>query len=392
MNQQLTSQRVHSLDLLKGIILLLMALDHTRDYFHASAFLFDPLNPEQTTWATYLTRWITHFCAPAFSFLAGVSAFFVARKKSGSELSMFLFKRGLWLVFIQQTIIQFAWYFSPKMNWIELDVIASLGISMMVLALLVHTSRAFILGLSLLMIFGHNMLDFLDTNESVWWAILHKWTVTPMNDYFTFAVYYPLIPWIGVMALGYWMGHHFYAKTYAPLLRKKNLNYLGLGAILLFFILRGFNLYGNPTAWEARDNISHSLMALFDVNKYPPSLSYLLITLGPALLFMANSEKLKGKLVDFIMVFGRVPFFYYILHLYAIHLGAMIAAEITWNGWETMILDEWVTDSAALDGYGFSLGVVYLIWILIIAIIYPLCKAFDRYKQSHKEKTWLSYL
>lgn len=392
MENKLSANRVQSLDLLKGIILLLMALDHTRDFFHSSAFLFNPLDPQQSNWPLYLTRWITHFCAPAFSLLASVSAFFVGGKKSATELSVFLFKRGLWLVFIQQTLIQFAWYFSPHFNWIELDVIASLGVSMIVLGLLVHTPRSFILAFSLLLIFGHNLLDSLDTSESVWWGILHKWTVVPINSYFTFGVYYPLIPWVGVMALGYWLGGQFYTKSFDPQKRKKALTYLGVGAIGLFIVLRGFNLYGNPTEWIASDYLSQSLMAMLDVSKYPPSLAYLLATLGPAFLFMAYSEQAKGKVVELIMMFGRVPFLYYIVHLFIIHGLAMLATEFTWTGWEVMVLSEWVTDTAALDGYGFSLGVVYLIWAMVVALMYPICKAFDRYKQAHKEKSWLSYL
>ena len=388
---KLGSQRVQSLDVLKGIILLLMALDHTRDYFHESAFIFLPLDPDQTNWPTYLTRWVTHFCAPTFSLLAGISAFFVSRRKSNRELSLFLFKRGLWLIIIEQTLLQFAWNFNPKMNWVDLGVISSLGISMISLGILVHARQGFILAFSLALILGHNLLDFLDSSEGIWWAILHKQSIHQINDYYNFSIGYPLIPWIGVMSLGYWMGSYFYHSNYEPNRRKKTLRLLGLASIGLFLLLRVLNIYGNPTGWISYDELSKTMMSFFDVNKYPPSLDYLLITLGPALLFMAYSEKAKGRLIEFIKLIGRVPFFYYILHLYLIHLLALLAAEITWDGWQTMIIEAWVTDSPELKGFGFSLGTTYLIWGLIIALLYPLCKAFDRYKQSHKEKQWLSY-
>jgi uncharacterized membrane protein len=389
--QNKLTQRVQSLDLAKGIILILMALDHTRDYFHAEAFLFNPLDSHITNWPIYTTRWITNFCAPAFSFLAGVSVFFVSRRRSPFELSKFLFKRGVWLIFIQVTIINFAWNFDSTFRSIELDVIASLGISMIILSFLVHTPKYFILAFSCLLIFGHNFFDSFHFNGNIWWSILHESASFPINNYNTFAVWYPLIPWVGVMSLGFWMGK-FYDKTYDPNRRKKWFIWLGFSAIALFVILRGFNIYGNPTPWVDFDSISKNLMSILNTHKYPPSLSFLLITLGPTFLFLAYSENIKGKIVRFFMTFGRVPFFFYIIHLYVIHLLAMIASEATWTGWEAMLLTEWVTDVDALKGYGFSLEVVYLVWALIIIILYPLCKKFDRYKMNHKEKEWLSYL
>lgn len=383
--------RIESLDLLKGIVLVLMALDHTRDYFHSAAFIFNPLDPQQTTWPVFLTRWITHFCAPAFSLLAGISAFFVGRRKTPHELSKFLVKRGLWLFFIQLTVIQFAWYFDPHFRWIELDVIGSLGVSMIVLAFLVHTPQKFILAFSCLTIFGHNLLDNVHFNGSVWWAVLHEEASYPLGGGYTFIIYYPLIPWIGVMSLGYWMGK-FYDKAYDPGKRKRLFITLGISAMVMFIILRGFNLYGNPDPWVDYNSHSMNLMSILDTNKYPPSLSFLLITLGPFFLFMAYSENAKGKVVSILMAFGRAPFFFYIIHLYVIHALAMLATELTWTGWETMILAEWVTDVEALRGYGFSLPAVYLIWGVVIILLYPVCKKFSNYKMNHKEKQWLSYL
>ncbi len=383
-------QRVHSLDFLKGLVLVLMALDHTRDFFHADVFVFGPLDPQSTTWPIYITRWITNFCAPAFSFLAGVSVFFVSNKKSPKELSAFLFKRGIWLIFIQLTLINFAWYFDMGMRYIELDVIASLGVSMIALAALVHLPKKFILVFSIVMIAGHNLLDRVNL-DTFWWAILHEQGSFPITNHFSFDVYYPLIPWIGVMSLGFSIGH-FYHKSYDSNLRKKRFIWIGASAIILFLLLRVFNLYGNPTAWTDFGSFSKNLMSILNVNKYPPSLSYLLITLGPTFLLMAFSENIKGRVVDFFMVFGRVPFFFYIAHLYVIHLFAMLAAELTWTGWQTMVLDVWVVDEPALKGYGFSLIGVYFIWMLVIATLYPISRKFDRYKQNNKDKTWLSYL
>jgi uncharacterized membrane protein len=236
---------------------------------------------------------------------------------------------------------------------------------MIILSFLVHTPKYFILAFSCLLIFGHNFFDSVHFNGNIWWSILHESASFPINNNNTFSVWYPLIPWVGVMSLGFWVGK-FYDKTYDPKRRKKWFIWLGFSAIALFVILRGLNIYGNPIPWVDFDSISKSLMSILDTHKYPPSLSFLLITLGPTFLFLAYSENIKGKIVHFFMIFGRVPFFFYIIHLYVIHLLAMIASEATWTGWEAMLLTEWVTDVDALKGYGFSLEVVYLVWALII--------------------------
>ena len=383
--------RITSIDLLKGLVMVIMALDHTRDYTHAAARLFDPTDPNHTTWALYFTRWITHFCAPVFSFLAGTSAYLAGRRKDVSELSVFLLKRGLWLVFIELTVINFAWFFDPYFRNPSLVTIWSLGISMIVLAGLIHTPRWFILLFSLVVIFCHNLFDGIRLDGNVLWAILHRYEVFNLGNGYHFNVYYPVIPWIAVMALGYWFGK-FYENQFGAEKRKLKLNVIGLSAMLLFILLRSINLYGNPQPWHEYETVSKTLMSIFNPGKYPPSLLYLLMTLGPAFLFLANSEKWKGRVVNFFSTFGRVPFFYYILHIYLIHLAAMILAQITGYGWKSMINTTWVTNAPGLEGYGFKLWTVYLIWISVIVFLYPLCKRFDEYKTNHKEKWWLSYL
>jgi uncharacterized membrane protein len=386
--------RIESIDLLKGLVMVIMALDHTRDYLHISARMYNPTDPMHTTWAIYLTRFITHFCAPAFSFLAGTSAFMVGKRKPVRELSAFLFKRGLWLIFIELTIINFAWFFDPGFHNPSLVTIWSLGISMIVLAGLVYTPRPFILAFSLLLIFGHNLLDgvrFDNPTLTVIWAILHHVQFFPLSDTYSFNVDYPAIPWIAVMSLGYWFGS-FYDSSFEPRIRKGLFNIIGFAAIALFMALRFANVYGDPRPWKEYHAIAQSAMSFFDPSKYPPSLLFLLMTLGPVLVFLANSERLKGTLVNFFTTFGRVPFFYYILHIYLIHFIAMVLAQITGFGWQKMILTQWVTAVPGLNGFGFDLGTVYIIWISVIITLYPICKSFDQFKQSHKEIWWLSYL
>lgn len=387
----LQKKRIESIDLLKGLVMVIMALDHTRDYFHYSAFFFDPTDPTQTTWPIFFTRFITNFCAPAFSFLAGLSAFMVGKRKTPAELSAFLFKRGLWLVFVEIVIVSFGWKFDVHFRDIGLQTIWSLGISMVVLAGLVQLPRSVILVFSCIIIFGHNLLDNIHFPGNILWSVLHERNRFTWMEGHSFVTAYSLLPWVAVMSLGYCFGP-LYGNSYNTGKRKRILSNLGLGALSLFCILVAINQYGNPVPWINYGDASKTLMSVFNVNKYPPSLLFLLVTLGPTLLFLANSEKLKGKLVDFFSVFGRVPFFYYVIHIYLIHLIAMFVAAITGFGWQSMILPTFVTRVQALKGYGLNLCMVYLIWIGIVLLLYPLCKKFDRYKQSHKEKWWLSYL
>ena len=387
----ITKPRIQSIDLLKGLVMVIMALDHVRDYFHYSAFYFDPADPTQSTLPIFFTRFITHFCAPTFCFLAGTSAFMVGKRKSKSELSSFLLKRGLWLVFIEMTIVNFSWYFDIFFRSPGLLVIWSLGISMIVLAGLIHLPRKFILAFSLLLILAHNLLDTVHYDGNVLWAILHEFKFFKLTDGVEFIVAYPIIPWIAVMSLGYYFGA-FYDTNYDSIRRKKLFNLIGISAIVAFVILRFSNVYGDPVLYKDYETTTKDLISFFNPSKYPPSLLYLLMTLGTAFLFLANAEKLKGKVVDFFSTFGRVPFFYYILHLYLIHIVALLFAELSGFGWQTMILEDWVTETPRLKGYGFPLWVVYAVWIGVIVLLYPLCKKFDTYKQAHKEKWWLSYL
>lgn len=388
----MTKSRIESIDLLKGLVMVIMALDHVRDYFHISVHFFDPTDPTQSSVPIFFTRWITHFCAPAFVFLAGLSAYMVGKRKTKNELSKFLIKRGIWLVFIELTIVAFGWSFDPYLGYASLQVIWVIGISMIFLAGLLHLPNTFILIFSCILIFGHNLLDSIHFEKNILWYLLHE------RSYFNLSVgpnlfsAYAIIPWVAVMSLGYYFGK-YYDNSYSTEKRKSILNRIGVSAIVIFLILKSINHYGDPVRWTSFDDVSKTLMSFLNITKYPPSLHFLLITLGVSILFLAWSEKLRGKIVDFFCVFGRVPFFYYILHIYLIHLIALAAAEFSGFGWQSMtFLNKFITKVDELKDYGFGLWMVYIIWLVVVILLYPICKRFDVYKQTHKEKWWLSYL
>ncbi|MDP9041569.1 MAG: heparan-alpha-glucosaminide N-acetyltransferase domain-containing protein [Bacteroidota bacterium] len=391
----LTTGRIKSIDLLRGLIMIIMALDHVRDYFHADAFKFDPLDYSKTTVILYFTRWITHFCAPIFVLLAGTSAFLSGQRKTKKELASFLVKRGIWLVILEETVVNFAWFFNFHFNFFLFGVIWVLGLSMIVLAGLIFLPRRIILIIGLVMVAGHNLLDNTRVPEhnamGFFWGILHEQKFFAIG-HTHIAEFYHLIPWAGVMALGYCLGSLF-AKDFDPARRKRILLRLGTICLLLFVIVRGINVYGNLYPWSRQATPVLTLLSFLNISKYPPSLDYLLITEGFAFIFLAVTEHVENWLTKVISVYGRVPMFYYLCHIYLIHVTATVAAALTGFRWTDMTsFDTWISSMPNLRGYGFSLGVVYLIWICILVILYPFCKMYDRYKLKHKEKWWLSYL
>lgn len=388
-------KRITSIDLLRGIVMIIMALDHVRDYFHTGAFLFDPLDLEKTNAALFFTRWITHFCAPVFMFLAGTSAFLVGQKKSKKELSYFLLKRGIWLVLLELTLINFGWNFDITFTNIYFIVIWALGLSMILLAGLIHLPFKLILLIAVLLVAGHNLLDnfHLSGNslQAFGWALLHDQNFFSWQEK-NFLVGYPILPWIGVMALGYCFGT-LYTSAYSSERRKKILVIIGGSAITLFIIFRFINMYGDPFPWSRQSSAFYSFLSFIKTQKYPPSLLYILMTLGPSVLFLAFAEKINNTASKVVSVYGRVPMFYYVLHIFLIHLLAMAAAGLfTDYGWSVWILKQPLWFAEGLKGYGFSLSIVYFVWAVVVIGLYPLCKRYDRYKSAHKEKWWLSYL
>lgn len=383
--------RLDSIDFVRGLVMVIMALDHVRDYFHLDARLFDPTDLTRTTPVLFLTRWITHFCAPTFVFLAGTGAYlWAARGRSRAELSRFLVTRGLWLVVVELTLVTVAWTFNFTWSFIGLQVIWVIGWSMVVLGALAWLPLRVVATIAVVMIAGHNLFDGIHVrplavgggyspDATAWdwtWSLLHVQNLP---------VLYPLIPWVGVMAAGYAFGA---LVRRPPDERRRILLRLGLALTAAFVGLRWLNVYGDPAPWSAQPDPVYTVLSFLNTTKYPPSLLYLLMTLGPSITLLALVDRASGPVVRFFVVYGRVPFFYYILHLYLIHALVLGAAALTGQ----------VPPSTLLNGFwafprnfGFSLGVVYAVWIGVVLALYPLCRWFAGLKATRKD-AWLSYV
>lgn len=389
-----TGYRFDAIDLLRGFVMIVMALDHTRDFFHIEAFTDDPLNLNTTTPWLFFTRWITHFCAPVFVFLAGSSAYFQSLRKSKKELSLFLIKRGLWLILIEALVMSFAFSFDIHYSVIFFQTIWSIGISMVFLGLAIWLPFTAILSLGLVIVFGHNLLDFAEKNHQgaypLLWEIAHRPTFYHLWDNHNLMLLYPFLPWTGLMMVGYGFGKLFQRLESAK--RTKVLTIISGALILLFVLLRAANVYGDPDSWSVQKNTLFSFFSFINVHKYPPSLLFMCITLGPALLFLAWVGNAGSRLAKIVTVYGRVPFFYYILHFYVLHVVAMVLFLTRGHSFsEGLKGTPGAPFKFIVPGEGYNLWVVYLIWLLVVAALYPLCKWYSNYKRTHKQ-WWLSYL
>ena len=392
----LKKYRIESIDLLRGIVMVIMALDHVRDYFYYGSFFGNPTDLTTTTPLLFFTRWITHFCAPVFVFLAGTSAFlYGVRKESRKEVSIFLLTRGLWLIILELTVVNFAWTFDITLSMHIFQVIWAIGISMVCLGALVYLPKKWMLLAGLLLVGGHNVLDgvVLSGTDPValLWYVLHQPNFIPLDTASAVFIHYPVLPWMGLMILGYCFGT-LYRKGFDPTQRKRWLLWMGSGAIVLFLLLRAFNIYGDPNPWSMQETFTFSVLSFLNTTKYPPSLLYLLMTLGPSLLFLHWTETKTNKLTNFFVIIGRVPLFYYVLHLFLIHLLAMGGVMLAGRPWTDMILTAPSFMEGSLATYGYSLWVVYGVWILVVALLFPLSKWYQQYKMQNRHKWWLSYL
>lgn len=396
--QSSPASRLQSVDALRGAIMIVMAIDHIRDYVARSAMQFSPTDLTRTTTAVFFTRWITHFCAPVFLLTAGLGAFFWMNRGRHSkwELSRFLVTRGAWLILIEITLMrtimffQFSYYKDP----VILIILWAIGVSMIVLAALIYLPIRPLACLSVAIIASHNLLDPISPQRfgrAAWlWDILHQQGVFSIRGV-NFVTGYPVLPWIGVISLGYCLGTIF---LWDAARRHRFLVRLGLGLTAAFIVLRAINIYGDPVRWTHQPSASFTALSFLNTTKYPPSLDFLLMTLGPAMIVLAWLDRQHFSFTNPLIVFGRVPFFYYVGHMLLAHLIA-IALNFARYGRAPFLLlpppPMGSPDKLFPPNYGFPLWTVYAVWIAVLLLLYPACLWFARVKQRH-HGWWLSYL
>ena len=377
--------RLDGIDFLRGLVMAVMVLDHARDFFGGSS-----MNPRDVHDAgLFVTRWVTHFCAPIFVFLAGVSAFLYGnRGRTKAEVSRFLLTRGVWLMIIEITVVRLAWTFNLSYDFVFMQVIWAIGCAMVALAALIYLPRWAIATFALTMIFGHNLLDGVQPDGS-WrwlWVVTHSTgTLRPTPGMEIMAIY-PLIPWVAVMAAGYALAPVFQQPEEQ---RRRTLLKVGSAVTLGFVVLRATNLYGDPAPWSVQDGFLPTVLSFINCEKYPPSLLYLAMTIGPGLILLGLFKDASSGLARVIVAIGRVPFLFYVAHIALLHVMAVAVAHLTVGdvGW----LFRHMPAFNKPEDYGLTLPAVYALWIVALALLYPMCRWFGALKQRRKD-WWLSYL
>jgi uncharacterized membrane protein len=387
--------RISSIDLIRGIVMVIMALDHARDFFHLGAVAYNATDMNTTTPALFFTRWITHFCAPTFVFLAGTSIYINAQRKPKKELTYFLISRGLWLILLELVVVRFGLFFNLYYDVIILQVIWVIGASMVIMSLLIRLNYYVVMAIGFVLLFGHNATDVMQLKQGdalfPLWAIVRQAGFVILSPERAIMAFYPLLPWLGIMTLGYCMGK-VYEKNFDSGKRQKTLMAIGAISILLFIILRFINVYGDPAPWSTQKNGLFTLMSFLNTTKYPPSLLYALMTLGPMLLLLALMEKINTNMLRPFVVFGRVPLFFYILHFYLIHITALfLFMNKTGASFSTIDFHFNKSFGGITPEAGYSLPWVYVAWMLVVLFLYPVCKWYNKYKSTHND-WWLSYL
>ncbi|WP_259070073.1 DUF1624 domain-containing protein [Mucilaginibacter sp. X4EP1] len=393
--QPLVKKRISSIDILRGAIMLIMALDHVRDFFHHVSINSDPTDMATTTPILFFTRWITHFCAPTFVFLSGISAHIAGTRRTKAELSAFLIKRGLWLVFVEVVILTFAFSLNPFYNVFILQVLWAIGWSMILLGLVVRAPLTVIAVLGGLIFFCHDILDYVTFPKTGLASSLDNLFLTAQgsvislgSNHFAFDLY-AIIPWTGIMFLGFVFGK-LYTPSFDAQKRKKILRFAGISTLVLFVVLRVINKYGDPNPWGIQRDGVYTVLSFLNVSKYPPSLLYSCMTIGTSLVILSLIENIQNKFTNILIVYGNVPFFYYVLHFYLIRTFDVILFFA--SGYHT---NQIVSKNSGFlfrpADMGFNLFGVYLVWLLVIVILYFPCRWFSQYKKTHHQ-WWLSYL
>lgn len=394
-----TSSRLTAIDAVRGLVMVIMALDHVRDFIHNGAMVASPTNLATTTPLLFFTRWITHVCAPAFALTAGLGAYLWWRRGNHSrgELSRFLLTRGLWLLVLELVVMRLLYNFDLAQSYpFLLLVLWALGLSMIVLAALIWVPVPALAGLAVAVMLGHNLLDRIPATTfgaaAPLWNLLHQPGVFTLGGK-VMIVGYPLIPWVAVMALGFCLGALY---QWEPAVRRRALARAGVAMIVGFVVLRAINAYGDPFPWSAQPSGGYTILSFLNTTKYPASLAFLLMTLGPTFLLLAWADGRAFSPANPLVVFGRVPLFYYVVHFGAAHVVAALLAIIKYGGAAFGFIFHPVPSMGAPpglypEGFGYSLWVAYAVWIAIVVGLYPLCRWFAGVKARRRD-WWLAYL
>lgn len=379
--------RLDAIDALRGLVIALMVLDHVRDYFHRDGFVFDPLDLERTTPLLFATRWITHLCAPTFVFLSGVSIWLqLSNGAARAQVARLALTRGLWLIALELTVIVFGFHF--QWPFLFLQVIWAIGLGMVAMAALLWLPRAAVLALGAAIVVGHPALAALAPPASSPWAPLWILALRPgVIAGVPGFVAYPALPWIGLMLLGYGLGPLF---AWPAPRRRRALAALAVLALATFAVLRTLGL-GDPRPWRRMAEPWLDVAAFLNVSKYPPSLQYALLTLGVALLLGLALERARGPLRALLLAYGRTPLFTYLLHIYLVHALALAVGVASGVPAAAFVGFLGGPQRLAEAGWGLSLGAVYAVWLLVLALLYPLSRWFAGVKRRRRDR-WLSYL
>jgi len=387
------TKRISSIDITRGLVMVIMALDHVRDFMHTTSMSQSPTDLQTTTILLFMTRWVTHLCAPTFVFLSGISAYIAFKKNNNiSESRSFLFKRGIWLVILEFTFINFTLWFDIHFRFMIMEVISAIGLSFIVLSLLLKLPSRTIGIIGLLIIFCHNLLQAVTIPANsiaiFFSSILFRPFLMQVTPSFSFFTAYPLIPWLGIMLSGFACGEFFEIPAER---RIKIFLRVGLATLFVFTIIRFINIYGDPSKWVIQRSSLFTILSFINTTKYPPSLLFILLFLGITFLVLYISEKVQNRFSDFLMVYGRVPLFYFLIHLFIIHSLMFLMLRIQGFGSSDMLFGAF-NNGRPKTGGGVELPIIYLIWLSVVLLLYPVCKWYGRYKSEHKENKFLRYL
>ncbi|HEY2349306.1 MAG TPA: heparan-alpha-glucosaminide N-acetyltransferase domain-containing protein [Puia sp.] len=386
-------KRIYSIDFTRGLVMIIMTLDHTRDFLHVNSIIQNPTDLSTTTPLLFFTRWITHLCAPIFVFLSGLSAWLSLKNRSDArENRRFLFKRGIWLIILEFSFVNFALWMDIQFRTLIFEVIGAIGAGFIILSLL-YKFPPRILGITgIIIIFLHDlfspaMLSSIPALKFIESLFITNGVFQP-DPHLLFIIGYPVLPWLGIMLAGFACGRLF---DYPDEVRKRIFLRTGLAALALFIIIRFSNIYGDPSPWLVQKDSVFTFLSFMNITKYPPSLLFTLATLGIMFLFLFLSEGKNNKFTQVVSVYGKTPLFYFLLHLYIIHLGMFLMVFL--QGFHAKDLQfGFAKVGRPAEGSGIGLPSVYLAWLAVLILTYPLCRRYGLYKSSHRDNKWLRYL